>query len=327
MSRRLRGALLVLGVLGVLVGAAWLHERKQVAETATERPALATPTVVRSDREAEPAADPTPRSTQTAAATASPSLTDTDVAAAVSGAAKAAARVRLSAAWTCLAKAPMDAGVSAEEWAANLPPEHQQQAERDYANVSAWAEQNCRTLPAELLDKNGDLSLPDLLALASSGPGDPLMRLAQLLRQRKRPIDAATLEGMRAALAMALQSALAAPTADELQLIGAVVSDYGPAVALGPGSGSAGPYRKMVWALAACDLGDDCGPQSSVLRQLCFQELLCGYPNLESAVLDGIWPQGMTQALQAERRELVRRLRENAGVGLFDPGPAPPGGG
>lgn len=324
MSRRLRGALLV---LGVLAGAAWLLRLPHVLETASERSAVATPTAVSLNRAAEPAANLPPRTTQDLVATATPLLTDSADASAVRGVAKAAARLRLSAAWTCVAGPPMDSGVSAAEWAANLPPERQQQAEREYADVSAWAEQHCRTLPAELLDKNGELSLPDLLALASSGPDDPLMRLAQLLRQRKRPIDAATLEDMRAALAMALQSALAAPAADELQLIGAVASDYGQAGALGPGSGSGGPYRNMVWALAACDLGDDCGPQSTVLRQLCFQELLCGYPDLESAVLDGIWPQGMTQALQAERRELVRRLRENAGVGLFDPAPAPPGGG
>lgn len=324
MSRRLRGALLA---LGMLAGAAWLLGLPQVLETASERSALATPTAVSLDRTAEPAANLPPGTAQEPVATATPSLTDRADASAVSGAAKAAARLRLSAAWTCLAGPPMDTGVSAQEWAANLPPERQHQAEREYAAVSDWAEQHCRTLPAELLDKNGELSLPDLLALASSGPGDPLLRLAQLLRQRKRPLDPATLEGMRAELAMALQSALAAPTAAELQLIGAVVSGYGQAGALGPVSGSGGPYRNMVWALAACDLGDHCGPQSPVLRQLCLQELLCGYPDLESAVLDGVWPQGMTQALQAERRELVRRLRENAGVGLFEQVPSRPGSG
>ena len=324
MSRRLRGALLA---LGLMAGAAWLLGPARLPETASERPALSTPTAVSSDRAAEPAANPTAKTTPEAVATATPSLTDSAGASAARGAAKAAARLRLSAAWTCLASPPMDAGVSAEDWTANLPSERQQQAERDYADVSVWAEENCRTLPAELLDDNGQLSLPDLLALASTGPGDPLMHMAQLLRQRKRPLDPATLEGMRAALAITLQSALASPTADELRLIGALVSDYGHAGALGPGSGSGGPYRNMVWALAACDLGDDCGRQSPVLRQLCFQELLCGYPDLESAVLDGVWPQGMTQALQAERRELVRRLRENAGVGLFEPVPASPGRG
>jgi hypothetical protein len=82
----------------------------------------------------------------------------------------------------------------------------------------------------------------------------------------------------------------------------------------------------MVWALAACDLGADCGPRSPVLRQLCLQSLLCGYPDLESAVIDGVWPQGMSAALQEERRRLVERLR-HGGVGAFDPLPNPPDGG
>jgi hypothetical protein len=83
----------------------------------------------------------------------------------------------------------------------------------------------------------------------------------------------------------------------------------------------------MVWALAACDLGADCGPRSPVLRQLCLQSLLCGYPNLESAVIDGVWPQGMSDALLEERRRLVQRLRAGGGVGVFDPLPNPPGDG
>ena len=54
-----------------------------------------------------------------------------------------------------------------------MTPEHQRRAEQDYAQMMAWAEQNCRTLPPELLDKDGRLSLPDLLALASTAPDDP----------------------------------------------------------------------------------------------------------------------------------------------------------
>ena len=118
---------------------------------------------------------------------------------------------------------------------------------------------------------------------------------------------------------------LAAPAAEERQLIGSVVSTQVPLGALGTGSGAQPDVRRMVWALAACDLGDDCGPRSPVLRQHCVQSLLCGYPNLESAVIDGIWPKGMAAALQEERRRLVQPLRD--GVGVLDPLPNPPGGG
>ncbi|HWS27644.1 MAG TPA: hypothetical protein VN259_13875, partial [Xanthomonadales bacterium] len=239
---------------------------------------------------------------------------------------RTAARARLSAAWACLNAPDLGPGDPAEIWSATLTPEHQRRAEQDYAQVMAWAQQNCRTLPPGLLDKNGRLSLPDLLVLASTAPNDPRGQLAAVVRERKQTHDPATVDGVRVALEALLRSALAAPAAEELQLIGALVSTQGPPGALGPGSGAHWDVRRMVWALAACDLGDDCGPRSPVLRQLCFQEFLCGYPNLEAAVLDGVWPQGMTQALQAERRELVRRLRENAGVGLFEPLPASPPG-
>ena len=238
---------------------------------------------------------------------------------------RSAARARLSAAWACLDASDLDPGDPAEIWA-TLTPEHQRRAEQDHAQVIAWAEQNCHRLPPELLDKDGRLSLPDLLALASTAPDDPHRQLAAVVRERKQTHDPATVDGVRAALEALLRSALVAPAAEELQLIGALVSTQGPPGALGPGSGAHWDVRRMVWALAACDLGADCGPRSPVLRQLCLQSLLCGYPNLESAVIDGVWPQGMSAALQEERRLLVERLRRG-GVGVFDPLPNPPGGG
>jgi hypothetical protein len=238
---------------------------------------------------------------------------------------RSAARARLSAAWACLDASDLDPGDPAEIWA-TLTPEHQRRAEQDYAQLMAWAEQNCHRLPPELLDKDGRLSLPDLLALASTAPDDPRWQLAAVVRERKQIHDPASVDGVREALEALLRSALVAPAAEELQLIGALVSTQGPPGALGPDSGAHWNVRRMVWALAACDLGDDCGPRSPVLRQLCLQSLLCGYPNLESAVIDGVWPQGMSAALQEERRRLVERLR-HGGVGAFDPVPPPPGGG
>ena len=240
---------------------------------------------------------------------------------------RTAARARLSAAWACLDAPARDSGDPTEIWLATLTPEHRRRAEQDYADVMAWAQQDCRTLPQELLDRNGHLSLPDLLVLASTAPDDPYGQLAAVVRERRQTHDPATVDGVRVALEALLRSALAAPAAEEMELIGALVSTQGPPGALGPGSGAHWDVRRMVWALAACDLGDDCGPRSPVLRQLCRQSLLCGYPNLESAVLDGVWPQGMSDALQEERRRLVQRLRSGGGVGVFDPASKPPGDG
>ena len=312
MKRWLPGAVLA---FGLLAAAGWLLLRQGWPEI---WPASGT---------AAAAAEATPLSPArrvAEAASASQPIDSAEVPAGIRE--RTAARARLSAAWACLNASDLDPGDPAEIWA-TLTPEHQRRAEQDYAQMTAWAEQNCRTLPPELLDRDGRLSLADLLALASTAPDDPRWQLAAVVRERKQIHDPASVDGVRVALEALLRSALATPAAEEFQLIGALVSTQGPPGALGSGSGAHWDVRRMVWALAACDLGDDCGPRSPVLRQLCRQSLLCGYPNLESAVLDGVWPQGMSDALQEERRRLVQRLRSGGVVGVFDPESKPPGDG
>ncbi len=321
MNRWLASSLLA---LGLLAGGLWLLWPRLQPEPAAMTGAHAPTAVATTDRTTAPAVPVDATSTPVAAVT--PPQAPSDFPDAVpASAARDEARGRLIAAWSCLDKPEVDPGDPAEIWA-TLTPEHQRQAEQDYAQALAWAEQKCGNLPRDLLDKNGRLLPSELLALVSTGPGDPPSKLAAALRGRKGNQDPTTADGVRAALDALLRSALTAPAAEELQLIGAVVSTQGPYGAFGPGSGSARSLRPMVWALAACDLGADCGPRSHVLRQLCLQSLLCGYPNLESAVVDGVWPQGMSAALQEERRLLVQRLR-HGGVGVFDPVQPPPGGG
>lgn len=320
MNRRISAGLVVLGLLAAGGWMLWWGGQP-------ETPMMTSQIAVPASAIAEPPT--TPAAAASSAPTSDISATrEVPTAYAAATTPKALARARFDVAWTCLNRQPyVEPGDPAEIWPATLPPEHQRRAEQDHAQVMAWAERNCRGLPAQLLDQNGQLSLPDLLTLASSGADDPRRQLAAALRARERTRDPANADAVRAALETLLRSALEDPAAAELQLIGAVVSAQGPAGEFGPDSGAAIHLQPMVWALAACDLGADCGPRSPVLRQLCLQSLLCGYPNLESAVIDGVWPQGMSAALQEERRRLVERLRHAGGVGVFEPVTPPAGGG
>ncbi len=77
------------------------------------------------------------------------------------------------------------------------------------------------------------------------------------------------------------------------------------------------------WTLAACDLGMDCGATSQSLDRRCLSEGLCGYPNLEAALRDGVISEAEAVETEVRRQWLVARIRSGAIDGMFDPPPAP----
>lgn len=210
------------------------------------------------------------------------------------------------------------------EWAKSLPDAALAAADRDYEDALAWAGTDCRSLLANVPgDPATDNDLALLLA-AGFRMDDPLVRLqrARALPRGQR-VDA---NAVRAALHAALADAVAAPDVAQFWSIASAGINLLANRELGPyfstGSNQA---TVSVWALAACDLGADCGPRSAALRMICLAELLCGYPSVEAALIDAYWPQGSLAALSAMRRNLVAHLRAGAGAGIF--APVAPGGG
>lgn len=85
--------------------------------------------------------------------------------------------------------------------------------------------------------------------------------------------------------------------------------------------------RDDVWALVACDLGLECGPGSRVLDRACMDSRNgCGYDSLEAVIRDRSSDRQF-EIIIARRRDLVERIRSGQIAGMFDPPPAPPGGG
>jgi hypothetical protein len=230
-----------------------------------------------------------------------------------------AARERLDQMLGCQATRalPTDAD-RLSDWARSLPDEAVASAGPAYEDALAWARQACDVTHASMQQAWDDDTT--LLLGAGFGPDDPLARL-----QRASSVaDGAKVDlvELRAALYQVLADAVAAPNVTQFLAIAGAGSAGGSNRQLGPFLNSSREIPASVWTLAACDLGADCGPQSAAMRVLCLSELLCGYPSMEAAMIDGYWPQGSIESLSRMRRDLVARLRENGGVGIFEP-PAP----
>ncbi len=233
-----------------------------------------------------------------------------------------AARARLDQMLGCQATRalPTDAD-RLSDWANSLPDEAVANAGPAYEDALAWARQACASTQASLQEAWDDDTA--LLLGAGFRPDDPL---AQLQRVSTVADDAKVdLVQLRAALYQVLADAVAAPDVTQFLAIAGAGSAGGTDRQLGPFLNQSREIPASVWTLAACDLGADCGPQSAAMRMLCLSEQLCGYPSLEAAMIDAYWPQGSIESLSRMRRDLVARLRENGGVGIFEP-PAPDGG-
>lgn len=210
------------------------------------------------------------------------------------------------------------------EWAKSLPDAAVSAAEGDYDDALAWAGGDCLPLLANLPAGPPGSSELALLLAAGYRLDDPLV---QLQRERANgPAERVDANRARAALDAAVIQAVAAPDVAQFRAIARVgaslVANREIATYM---ENNPEETIASVWALAACDLGANCGPRSAALRMICLTELLCGYPSVEAAMIDAYWPQGLIATLSVMRRDLTSRLRAGAGAGVF--GPAAPGGG
>lgn len=232
-------------------------------------------------------------------------------------AAQAAFRQALQRVWTCGDEAPADD--LAEDWALGLPPAQLERARAERAAAIDWARRVCTGLPQALRTLEFKAA-----ASAALRAGDPWARLAQVASQKHdRALDDAQIDELRRALEAVLPAALAEPDPMQFAMIERAIEGAPQAL----GERVAGSAQAMIWPLAACDLGADCGPDSDFMRRLCLQDGLCGYPDVASALRDGRWPMGSAEHFEQRRRTLLAQLRAGgAGVFAAPPPPAPGGG-
>ncbi len=84
-------------------------------------------------------------------------------------------------------------------------------------------------------------------------------------------------------------------------------------------------YYPEVWRLVACDLGYDCGAGGEMTRRSCLSGDVCTTLSYERHLLDTSAPRRW-EILQAQRRDLLERLRSGNTRGIFGAPPAPWGG-
>lgn len=232
-------------------------------------------------------------------------------------AAQAAFREALQRGWNCRAEAPADD--LAEDWALGLPPAQLERARAERAAAIDWARRVCTGLPQALRTLEFKAA-----ASAALRAGDPWARLAQVASQKHdRALNDAQIDELRRALDAVLPAALAEPDPVLFAMIERAIESAPQAL----GERVAGSAQAMIWPLVACDLGAECGPDSDFMRRLCLQEALCGYPDVASALRDGLWPMGSAEHFEQRRRTLLAQLRAG-GAGVFAaPAPPSPGGG
>lgn len=232
-------------------------------------------------------------------------------------AAQAAFREALQRGWNCRDEAPADD--LAEDWALGLPPAQLERARAERAAAIEWDRQVC----GGMSDALRALQLKAAASAALSA-GDPWARLAQVASQKHdRALDDAQIDELRRALYAVLPAALAKPDPMQFAMIERAIEGAPQEL----GERVAGSAQAMIWPLVACDLGAECGPDSDFMRRLCLQDGLCGYPDVASALRDGLWPMGSAEHFEQRRRTLLAQLRAGgAGVFAAPPPPAPGGG-
>ena len=160
---------------------------------------------------------------------------------------------------------------------------------------------------------------------------------AQLSRQASNWRDADIDRETRPLLDAVLAEVIAGGDAGMLVDIGRIPAmNNGPA--LGPlaswyglqqtaGEPNAHVNQRALWTLVACDLGMDCGASSPTLDRLCLLQGLCGYPDIEAAVRDGMITGAEAAETELRRQWAVARIRRGEIAGMFDPAPPPTPGG
>lgn len=157
---------------------------------------------------------------------------------------------------------------------------------------------------------------------SASASGDPAARARQY-RGVNRQVDVATDVG-------AILRELLVSDPSDLPHAGPLHDRYGRE--LGPllrRSGGYGqranvPDTEALWLLVACDMGMDCAEASVAADRLCLLRGLCGYPDLQSAVRDGLIGADELAATMQTREQIVAALRRGDIAALVDPAPTPP---
>lgn len=82
---------------------------------------------------------------------------------------------------------------------------------------------------------------------------------------------------------------------------------------------------EALWLLVACDMGMDCGGTSNQADRLCLDHGLCGYPDVEAAVRDGLLGSSELELTMQARRQIVELLGRGDLAAIVDrPPPEPP---
>lgn len=157
---------------------------------------------------------------------------------------------------------------------------------------------------------------------SAAASGDPAAR-ARHYRSANRRLDVAT--EIRPTLRELLVSDPSdLPNAEPLQIrygseLGGVLNVSG-----GYGQRRNVPDAEALWLLVACDMGMDCSEASVAADRLCLTRGLCGYPDLQSAVRDGLIGANEMAATMQARERIVAALRRGDIAALVDPAPAAP---
>ena len=161
---------------------------------------------------------------------------------------------------------------------------------------------------------------------------------AQLSRQASNWRDADIDRETRPLLNAVLAEVIAGGDVGLLVDIGRIPA-MGNGPALGPlaswyglqqtaGEPNAHVNQRALWTLVACDLGMDCSASSPTLDRLCLLQGLCGYPDVEAALRNGMITGVEAAETELRRQWAVLRIRRGEIAGMFDPAPAPaPSGG
>ncbi len=156
--------------------------------------------------------------------------------------------------------------------------------------------------------------------LSAAASGEPAAR-AHHFRSVNRRVDvAAEIRPILRELLVAAPSDL--PNAGWLQ--SRYGQELGPLLRL-PAAGygqlrNALPDTEALWLLVACDMGMDCAGTSVEADRWCVSRGLCGYPDLESAVRDGLLGSAELAPTLLARQQIVAALRRGDLAALVEPG-------
>lgn len=303
MTRRV-GALLLIAIIAAAWWAWATRPPSGPQATAPPQPDPATTAL-------PPAADPAPPAREASAPPEEPDAASAQPRDMDPRAAQTAFREALQRGWNCRDEAPADE--LEDGWAIGLPPAQLERARAERAAAVDWARRVCTGLPQALRTLEFKAA-----ASAALRAGDPWARLAQVASQKHdQALDDAQIDELRRALEAVLPAALAEPDPVLFAMIDRAIERAPQPL----GERVRGSVQAMIWPLVACDLGAECGPDSDFMRRLCLQDGLCGYPDVASALRDGLWPMGSAEQFEHRRRALLAQLRAG-GAGVFDP-PAP----